>query len=174
MNMTNIQELLNNPTLVSKIMTALFGYYDENHPLSEDQKKGLEYVLWRRGTPSPDDLSIRKWANSARYPYIMRIILKGYSELSDREKDDLWKGMKARCNCPSQKCYKYYGGKGVKVCEQWSEDFDSFHQWAINNGYSGELTIDRIDSDMDYEPSNCRWVSMTVQNRNKKGVRENG
>lgn len=83
MNMTNIQQLLNDPTLVSKMMTALFGYYDENHPLSEDQKKGLEYVLWRWGTPSPDDLSIRKWANSFRYPYIMRIILKGYSELSD-------------------------------------------------------------------------------------------
>ena len=86
----------------------------------------------------------------------------------------IWKGMKARCNCPSQKCYKYYGGKGIKVCEQWSTDFDSFRKWAINNEYSDELTIDRIDSDMDYEPSNCWWVSMTVQNRNKKGARENG
>lgn len=71
--------------------------------------------------------------------------------------------MRRRCNNQNSKKYKWYGGKGIKVCEEWDHGyggFENFYQWAIENGYNDELTIDRIDSDKDYEPSNCRWITL--------------
>lgn len=79
----------------------------------------------------------------------------------------IWCGMKSRCCNSNVPFYKYYGGKGIAVCEEWQNDFQSFFGWSMANGYEDHLTIDRIDNDGNYEPSNCRWVSMTVQNRNK-------
>lgn len=96
--MNKIQQLLNDHAVVSEMMNDLFGYYDESNPLSDDQKKGLAYILWRFGTSNSDKYSIRKWANRVRHPNIMRIILKGYSEeITDGEGDDLWdKGFSTR------------------------------------------------------------------------------
>lgn len=71
-----------------------------------------------------------------------------------------WGNMLYRCNnanCPN---YKNYGGKGIIVCNEWYE-FSNFYLWAINNGYSDELTIDRIDSSKNYEPNNCQWITKT-------------
>ena len=79
----------------------------------------------------------------------------------------IWCGMKSRCCNPNVPFYKYYGGKGIAVCEEWQNDFQSFFGWSMANGYEDHLTIDRIDNDGNYEPSNCRWVSVAVQNRNK-------
>lgn len=79
-----------------------------------------------------------------------------------------WCGMKARCNNPKATHYKYYGGRGIKVCREWENDFLSFYKWATENGYSDTLTLDRIDTNKDYGPQNCRWVSMKTQNRNKR------
>lgn len=85
----------------------------------------------------------------------------------------VWCGMTGRCYDPSKPYYKWYGGRGIKVCDEWRNDFQSFYDWAMANGYDpnalhGECTIDRIDSDGNYEPSNCRWVSMAEQSRNKR------
>ena len=77
----------------------------------------------------------------------------------------IWSAMKMRCNNPNNVNYYLYGGKGIKVCDAWN-DFNHFRDWAINNGYSDELTIDRIDSNKDYCPSNCRWVSYKIQSNN--------
>lgn len=79
----------------------------------------------------------------------------------------IWKGMKTRCNNPNRKDYKFYGGRGIKVCDEWINSFALFEKWAIQNGYSDELTIDRIDVNSNYEPSNCRWVDMKIQALNK-------
>ena len=79
---------------------------------------------------------------------------------------NIWQGIKGRCSNPNLYAYKYYGGKGVKICDEWRE-WKNFKEWALNNGYQEDLTIDRIDVDGDYEPSNCRWATMQVQCNNR-------
>lgn len=78
----------------------------------------------------------------------------------------IWKNMKTRCYNGHDKFYYCYGGKGIKICDEWRNNFVPFYEWSMENGYTDELTIDRINSDGDYEPSNCRWVTMKVQNAN--------
>lgn len=79
----------------------------------------------------------------------------------------IWEGMKSRCLYPKNASYKYYGGKGIRVCDEWLE-FDNFYDWAIKNGYKKNLSIDRIDSGGDYCPSNCKWVTLS-ENSQKTG-----
>lgn len=71
----------------------------------------------------------------------------------------IWCAMKDRCSRKGAINYKYYGGKGIRVCDEWSS-FQNFREWAIENGYSDNLTIDRIDSSADYRPDNCRWITL--------------
>lgn len=82
----------------------------------------------------------------------------------------IWQDMKKRCYNLNCKCFKWYGGKGVKVCEEWKNSYSNFKEWALLNGYADGLTIDRVDNTKDYEPSNCRWV--TQSENSKKMQRE--
>lgn len=77
------------------------------------------------------------------------------------------RSMIQRCECENNENYKWYGGKEIKICEEWRNDPLKFYDWAIESGYAENLTIDRIDPNGDYFPENCRWVTMKVQNRNK-------
>lgn len=77
----------------------------------------------------------------------------------------IWTGIKGRCNNPH---YEAYGGRGIKICPEWDQDFTTFKQWAISHGYDETLTIDRIDVNGNYEPGNCRWVSKSDQHYNKR------
>lgn len=78
-----------------------------------------------------------------------------------------WINMKNRCYNKKLKEYKNYGGRGIKVCDEWKNDFLVFYKWSIENGYSDDLTIDRIDVNGNYEPSNCRWTTIEIQANNK-------
>ena len=80
----------------------------------------------------------------------------------------IWKMMKQRCYNPHCGNYKYYGGRGITVCQEWRKDFKVFYDWAISHGYQDGLSIDRIDVNGNYEPANCRWITMAEQNRNKR------
>lgn len=93
------------------------------------------------------------------------------SNIKNERLYSIWRNMKRRCNEPNRKDYKYYGGKGIKVCEEWSQSYAAFKEWAISNGYSDELTIDRIDFSKNYEPKNCRWIPFSEQRKNMSSPR---
>ena len=78
-----------------------------------------------------------------------------------------WKAIKQRCLNPKNGRYADYGGRGIDICEEWLL-FENFEKWANSNGYDEKLSLDRIDNDLGYSPSNCRWVSVTSNNRNRR------
>lgn len=86
--------------------------------------------------------------------------------LSHHPLNAIWRGMKRRCNNKSNPSYQRYGAKGIRVCEEWN-DFEPFYNWAISNGWTNGLSIDRIDNSRGYSPDNCRWVTVKDQSRNR-------
>lgn len=80
----------------------------------------------------------------------------------------IWCGIRRRCYSQKSHAYKWYGAKGVRMCKEWEQRFLNFYEWAIANGYSDNLSIERIDSAKNYEPSNCKWIPLSQQNSNKR------
>jgi hypothetical protein len=81
----------------------------------------------------------------------------------------IWQGMRYRCEKEYASKYEYYGGRGIRVCQEW-QDYSVFKEWALANGYNDNLTIDRINSDGNYEPSNCQWITRKEQANNTSQV----
>ena len=79
-----------------------------------------------------------------------------------------WRAMRERCYVPCVGGYKNYGGRGIKVCDEWNASFENFMEWAYANGYKENLSLDRIDVNGNYEPNNCRWVTFLEQANNKR------
>lgn len=85
----------------------------------------------------------------------------------------IYNNMHSRCDNPNTPKFKNHGGRGIKVCDEWSgkNGFINFYKWAINNGYSDDLTLDRQDNNGNYKPSNCRWVDQDTQHENRRVTR---
>lgn len=93
-----------------------------------------------------------------------------YLQNSDQNKirlRSIWRGMKDRCYNTKHRQYKNWGERGITVCDEWIDDFENFYNWAMENGYEKNLTLDRVDVNKNYEPNNCRWSSMAEQCCNK-------
>lgn len=98
----------------------------------------------------------RGYARVAEMPGGRRVWTKLYG---------VWNAMRGRCNCPGTKDYPRYGARGVRVCEEWN-DYGAFRAWALSSGFRKGLTLDRKDSNGNYEPSNCQWIPKGEQQDN--------
>ena len=95
-------------------------------------------------------------------------ISRSKHNLSKNRMYNIWRGMIKRCYKEYDKNYCRYGARGIKMCDEWLNDFINFYNWAMDNGYEDDLTIDRINNDGNYEPSNCRWTTHKVQGNNRR------
>lgn len=84
----------------------------------------------------------------------------------------IWTSMKTRCHCKSDTNYKKYGAKWIAVCDEWKSDFMSFYNWAYDNGYDDTLSIERLDNNLGYSPSNCKWIPQRDQSLNRRICRK--
>ena len=90
------------------------------------------------------------------------------NDIFDKRLKVIWNGMKNRCYDESHVSYKYYGNRGIKICTDWHSNFSLFKEWSLANGYEITLTLDRIDTFGNYEPSNCRWATKKEQQANRR------
>lgn len=124
-------------------------------------------IIWARG------MSLRHGTTLSCGCYRTEQRVKAIKKhnLSNSRLYRIWNDMRTRCNKEYSDSFNDYGGRGIKVCAEWdntNDGFQNFCDWSMSNGYSQNLTIDRIDNDGNYEPGNCRWVTQYEQNRNKR------
>jgi len=116
----------------------------------------------------PNKLQYRKHCGCMKSGRIINRYAKEYPKIKG-----LYDEIRNRCYNKKRLCYNNYGGRGITVCNEWLRDSNIFCDWALKSGYKEGLTIDRINNDEGYSPENCRWVNITEQNRNKRGVKLN-
>jgi len=119
------------------------------------------------------DIYKKKVCKNCSLHHLRGVSVKGNVVPWTHRLETIANAMQQRCENKKAKHYSYYGGKGVLICKEWREDRNEFYKWSLANGYTDDLTLDRIDHNGNYEPANCRWVTKTIQARNQKKIRKN-
>lgn len=139
-------------------------------------KKGL--TLWRCKCDCGNEkittvtmLNAGKTSSCGCYQHERRVINATKHGKRNTRQYTIWFHMKERCYNPKCREYRFYGARGVEMCKEWLNDFKSFYDWSLKNGYQDNLTIDRIDFYGNYEPNNCRWITIQEQQCNRRNNR---
>lgn len=142
---------------------------------SEDyiNENGRKYVMWACECDCGNIITIRSDALTSNNTRSCGCLKQGNKvhDLYYTTQRKILSNMKQRCYNPKNNAYENYGGRGIKICDDWLDSkkgLINFYQWSIESGFEEGLTIDRINNDGGYEPSNCRWISKGKQNRNKR------
>lgn len=143
-----------------------------------DRQYGHRYILCQCDCGNTKTINLNSLvvgtSNSCGCLRRERIAKMNYKHGLTKRNDDIerlyniWTNMKRRCFNPKDKGFRNYGSRGIRVCDEWMNDYNKFREWSLSHGYSDNLTIDRINNDGDYEPSNCRWTTMQVQSNNTR------
>lgn len=135
---------------------------------SRRQPSGKLVTYWNCKCDCGNITQVRGWDLKNGHIISCGCLKKTRNSLSKSRIYVAWHHMIQRCYRSNCKAYKNYGGRGIKICDEWLQDFMNFYNWAINNGYKDNLSIDRIDVNGNYEPNNCRWADDFTQRRNKR------
>lgn len=138
-----------------------------------DERTRIRYWLCKCDCGNFTEVNIAKLRNghTKSCGCLMTDVNRNKIFIDGRSKTNLyqrWLYMKKRCYNKNNQDYKDYGGRGITICDEWLKDYTSFKKWAYANGFKENLSIDRIDVNGNYEPSNCRWVDSDIQSKNKR------
>ena len=162
-----------------------FGHLTAIEPVRAYERSGKKIIRWRCVCDCGNEIFAPPWklehgryksCGCSKQEYIVKGRIASGRDTggeSNTRLYNVWKGMLTRCYSPKHKGYKDYGGRGITVCQEWKESYETFKWWAILTGYDetakrGQCTLDRVNNDGNYCPENCRWATMSEQNRNKR------
>lgn len=144
---------------------TVIGLCAERYPIG---KRSVWLCLCTCGNHVPrENQKLKQSLNGTCHECIPKFLGERKRKHGDARKTELyerWAGMRSRCLCITKDNYRWYGGRGIKICEEWN-DFSVFKEWALLSGYSAGLTIERIDPNGNYEPSNCEWITKSENSR---------
>ena len=143
-----------------------------NVDFEEEWKDFIPFYNWALDNGYEEGLYLsRKDKNVGYFSYNLEFVTKKVRKEHGQYNTRLyriWLGIKQRCHNPNDTGYEHYGARGIEVCQEWYNSFESFYTWSMGHGYNNELTLDRIDFKGNYEPQNCRWVDFDIQANNKE------